>query len=556
MTLFTSIFSIAGGLCMFLYGIRVLSDGIQEAAGERLKKALDFMTQNRVAGVLTGLVVTLIVQSSSAVSVVVVSFVNAGLLTLTQAIGVIFGTNIGTTGTAWIVSLIGKFDISVLALPALVLGFVMENIKWKYKSLGSALIGFAFVFLGLEMMENGLPEVHPEQVAFVGRLSNMGFFSVIIGVLFGTVITIILNSSSATTALTITLAYSGLFDYRMACAIILGANIGTTTDAIIAAIGARPAAKQTALVHVGFNVVGTVIAVILFNPFMALMDLIDPGLLQGEKDAITIGLALFHTIFNLFSTILFLPFVKQISWFCKKVFRDDEKGSEGPPVYEFVYDEAMRKSPELVLFQAEREVQSMAGKTISMFDEIIKMIPIINNGQSNEEAVDKFIEKMHEDEEFADQMREQITLVIIRCSNDMGNSGQQRHISALLRIVADLEDMTDECFGMAKILERSEKKNLVFKEKEMEAITPFISLAKDYLQFTAKHLGAKLSFAENRQARDFEGKVNEYRDKLRKKSRKRMEAGEDVKTELLFIDLVKRIEHIGDFCYSIAKANG
>ncbi|MDR2110033.1 MAG: Na/Pi cotransporter family protein, partial [Spirochaetaceae bacterium] len=369
---FDMIFRLIGGLCLFLYGMKVMSDGIQQAAGDQLQRALNFMTGNRFIAVITGFVVTAIVQSSSAVSVMLVSFVNAGLLTLTQSIGVIMGANIGTTTTGWIVSLIGlQIDIASLALPSVGIGFIMRVIKWKHRDWGEAFLGFGFIFLGLQFITNSLPQdvVNPDTMEFIGKISHLGWFlSVILSVGIGTGVTVLVHSSAATLTLIIALAYRGLIDFDISAAMILGANIGTTIDAVMAAIGAITAAKRTALVHILFNVFGSVIALIFFKPLLELVDFIVPGEKTGI--GITVHLAMFHTIFNLLGTAIFLPFVHQFAFLVSFLIKDRDI-PEGPKVYKLAYTSgAFQHAPELNIIRAEKEIRDMAGIASAMYAQV------------------------------------------------------------------------------------------------------------------------------------------------------------------------------------------
>ncbi|GAB6393401.1 MAG: Na/Pi cotransporter family protein/phosphate:sodium symporter [Treponematales bacterium] len=544
---------IAGGLCLFLYGMKVMSDGIQQAAGDRMQRALGFMTRNRFVAVLTGFVVTAVIQSSSATSVMVVSFVNAGLLSLKAAIGVIMGANIGTTLTGWIVSLIGfKFDISVLALPALAAGFVMKAVKWKHRELGNALFGFGLLFLGLDIMTGALPTVRPESVAFVSKFSRMGFLSVLLGVGIGTVVTVIMNSSSATTALVITMAFAGLLDFQMSAAMILGANIGTTTDAPMAAIGASAAAKRTALFHVLFNVAGAVVVLIFFKPFTALVDWLTPGSADGH--GITAHLAMFHTMFNIVSTLIFLPLVtpcvKLMAWLIKE--KPGDKKERG--TYRFQYTPQLYKVPEMAVLQAEKEIRDMAGLVSGMYASFSKTLAAMKEAPLSEDGAAAFTAAAQDGERYADEMREELTGFLIECAAHHLNSKTEHNVSLFLRIIADLENMTDDCYSMSLLIERSVKKDQIFKRREMEALTPYVGLVEEFLTFLREHLGGRLTDKETKWAEALEDRINESRNKLRKLGRKRIEAGRDVKTEMLFIDLVHRIEILGDYCFSITES--
>jgi phosphate:Na+ symporter len=548
------LFQMAGGLCLFLHGMNVMSEGIQQAAGNRMQRVLNFMVRNRFVAVLTGFMVTAIVQSSSAVSVMVVSFVNAGLLTLTQSIGVIMGTNIGTTLTAWIVSLVGfKMNIAAFALPAIGIGFVMKAVKWKHQNAGEVFLGFGFLFLGLEFMTASLPVVDPASLGFIEKLSGMGFLSILIGVGVGTVVTVIMNSSTATTALIITLAYGGLINFDMAAAMILGANIGTTTDAPMAAIGGKIAAKQAALVHVLFNVIGAVIAVIFFRPFVRLVDVLTPGPMEGA--GIAAHLAMFHTAFNVLSTIIFLPFINQFAALVRLMVKEKAGApAEVPKTYKLEYQSAARNTPELNIIRAEKEIRDMAGITFSMYSAFSKVLKALRENPDREGTVNKLVSDLKDKEDYADRMREELTRFLIECTRQQLSKQSEKYVSRLLWIIGDLEDMTDDCYSVSLILERSVRKDHVFKEKEMEALVPYVGMVEDFLAFVEEHLGQSLSSEQTKYAEELENRIDKSRNKLRKLGRKQIEAGEDVKTELLFIDLVRRIEKLGDYCYNIAEA--
>jgi phosphate:Na+ symporter len=549
------LFRLGGGLCLFLYGMKVMSDGVQQAAGDRMQRALNFMTGNRFVAVLTGFVVTALIQSSSATTVMLVSFVNAGLLTLTQSIGVIMGANIGTTVTAWIVSLIGfNFDIASLALPAIGIGFVFRIVKWKRQALGEALMGFGFIFLGLQFMNDSLPTVAPESMEFIQKVSQMGVVSVLIGVGVGTAVTLIMHASAATITLVITLAFRQVINYEMAAAMILGANIGTTIDAIMAAIGARTAAKQTALVHVLFNVVGSVMALIFFKPLLALVDFITPGSSAGE--GIAAHLAMFHSVFNILSTIIFIPFVRQFAALVQFIIKDDVKQEiETPEGYRFVYRSAsIQDTPELGILRAEKEIRDMAGLASSMYAAFSENLKAAPEAGDKEGLVEALMAEMRKKESYADEMREVLTSFLIACNKDQLNPRSGRRISLLLRIIADLEDMTDDCCGLAYLLERSVKKNHLIRGKEMEALSPYVDQVGNFLVLVREQLGLSLTPEQIRKAREIEADIDRSRNHLRKISRKRIEAGKDVKTELLFIDMIRRIERLGDYCYDISSA--
>lgn len=539
---------VLGSLGLFLFGMKIMSEGIQKTAGDRLQRILNFMTGNRFAAVFTGFAITAIIQSSSATTVMVVSFVNAGLLSLFQAIGVIMGANIGTTVTAWVVSLIGfKMNVSALALPAIGIGFVLYMaIKWGLKDQGEAILGFGILFLGLDFLTKSLPKIDHESIAFIASVSNLGFLSEMIGAAVGMGVTLIVHSSSASTAIFITMAFNGIIDFPMAAAMILGANIGTTIDAFLASIGTRAAAKRAALVHVLFNVIGSFLALALFQPFLHLVDILTPGDPAGA--AITTHLAMLHTVFNTINATLFLPFMKPFEKLVTFLIKDDPK--EVQAVYRLPYTAAsIQETPELQIPRAEKEIQDMATLVCGMFEQFQAALHAKHGG-----TVDDLVEQLKEKEDYADQMREQISRFLIECTRAQLSPRSEQRVAQLLRIVADLEDMTDDCYSLSLTLQRSYHKKLEFNRKELDSLEPYILLVRDFLVFVSEHLGKSLSAEDLEHAKALEKSIDRFRSKLKKLARKNIESGAEVKTELLFIDLVRRIEKLGDYSYSITES--
>jgi phosphate:Na+ symporter len=552
------IFSITGSLGLFLYGMRVMSDGIQQTAGERMQRVLAFMTGNRVAGVLTGCAVTAVIQSSSATTVMVVSFVNAGLLTLKQAIGVILGANIGTTVTAWIVSLIGfSLNISAFALPAIGIGFILSVIKWKHKDLGMVFLGFGLLFMGLDFLTKSMPKFTVEQLDVVASVSNYGFLSIMLAVGIGMGITLLIHSSSASTAIIITMAFQGLIGYDFSAGMILGANIGTTIDAALASIGTKTAARRAALVHVLFNVLGTAWALVFFRPLLNLMNFIAPGPLTGS--GLTTHLAMLHTVFNLLNTLVFLPFVNPYARFVSWLIKDkDRKDEVFMGHYKLEYKSgSIQDTPELNIIRAEKEIRNMAALSASMYAKIraaLQAFHIDVKETKREDLVSTLVKELAEQERYADEMREELTLFLIECTRQQLSQYSEKKVSVLLRITASLEELTDDCYGASLFLERSVKKDLVFKHKETEALTEYSGMVEQFLLLVEKQWGNPGDEEQRREAEELEERINKTQSKLRKLGRKRIEAGENIRTELLFIDLVRRIEKVGDYCYSISGA--
>jgi len=570
---------------MFLFGMKVMSDGLQKSAGERMRKALHYMTSNRIIGVFTGFLVTAIVQSSSAVSVMVVSFVNAGLLSLIQSIGVLFGANIGTTLTAWIVSLIGfKISIDALAVPAIGIGFILKSINWKHKSIGEFLFGFGFLFLGLFYLSEGIGNVQFNAHA-IEAFKDLGFTAVLIA--FGTsfIMTLIINSSTAAVAMIIVMAGGNIITYEMAAGMILGANVGTTTDGILAAIGGTADAKRSALSHVLFNVILACWAIPMLIPVLKLVDVIVPGdplaAIVYDNDgkvivnlAIGFHLAMLHTMFKVLNTILFLPFVKLYARFLTFLIRD-KKVTQKEEHYKFEYlATAVADSPELNIMRAEKEISNMAGIVSLMYSRFCKVLLSLReeNGKAQENA-DTLCEELKKKEEYIDEMRDTLSSFLIECTprkpsprapakfsrisasiNAKLHQRSENRISYLLHVIVTLESMSDECYGISLLLGKSISKERFFKDKEMSELVPYVGLVGEFLNLLENQLGRTPSEDYQAKAKELEDNIDKSRKKLQKIGRKRLEAGKNVKTELLFIELVRRIEKLGDYCFEITQA--
>ncbi len=549
MTAITLTLEMTGALGLFLYGMKVLSDGIQRAAGDRLKGALNQMTRSPLAAILTGLGVTTLIQSSSATTVMVVSFVNAGLLTLTQSVGVIMGANIGTTVTAWIVSLIGfKFKITLLAVPMVGVGFFLATyLKTRYhtlRSYGDAIIGFGILFIGLDFLSHTLPPPSPDILRFLADFSDLGVLSVLLSVLAGTVFTILVHSSSASTAIVITLAVEGVLDYRMAAGLVLGCNIGTTIDAFLASLAARVHARRAAWAHILFNVAGTVWAVLLFDPFLGLVDFLTPG---GTEGNVATHIAMLHTVFNVGNTLLLFPFVRQFAALLERLVRERPGEAAAPERLRYVAGPIM-DSPEMNLVYAQKEIADMAALARDMF---VRFRGIL---KSPTEDLEREIEAVAAMEDRADQMREELTGFILECvSHEMGERAR-KDLAASLRIVDDLENITDDSLSLVHLMDRGRKRRLPTEALKLEELGPYTLLVENFLGFVVANMNKHISEEQLARALEYEDRIDELRTSLKKSARKRLKAGADVKLELLYIDLVRHVEKIGDHAYGIARA--
>ncbi len=543
----SAILNIIGSLGLFLFGMKLLSDGIQKAAGDRLQNIVNFMTGNRITAVFTGFFITGLVQSSSATTVMVVSFVNAGILSLVQAAGVIMGANIGTTITGWLVAVLGfKVNIVAFALPAVGFGIPFLFLtKLGRKSWGEILIGFGILFLGLSLLKDSVPDIknNPEILQFVARFRGSGIGKYFLFVLIGTVLTVVVQSSSAAMAVTLTMAYSGWIDFPTAAAIVLGENIGTTLTAFIASFSGNAHARRASRIHTIFNVIGVIWMTFLFNPFIRFIDIIVPGDINSRA-GITSHLAMFHTMFNIANTLIFILLIPQLVTISKKLVFLREEIKEK---YSLKYiSTGLQHTPELMVGKVRLEIVKMAEiieRMLDIFDQVF-----LDPGKK----LPKKVEEVREMEDYTDDMQEEISRFLVRCSEDNVNQSTLENINAMMRVVSELESIGDSCFNLILLVQRRYDKNIKMPAEAVEEIEDYISLVKEYLIFNRERINETLSEEEFVMSLTFEKEINTVRDQYKKDSRKRLKAGSNVKGELLFLDFVKHLEHIGDHSLNIS----
>ena len=564
------IFTLLGALGMFLYGMNLMSSGLQKAAGERLRSFLSAMTSNPFKGVLTGLGITSVIQSSSATTVMVVSFVNAGLLTLTQAIGVIMGANIGTTVTAWMVSWLGfKADISILAVPLMLFGFLFSNSKKdQRKNIGELIVGFCLLFLGLSFMKESVPDLRetPQVLDFVTSWSALGFGSVLLFLAFGTVLTLVLQSSSATMAITLIMLSMGWIPFDMACAMVLGENIGTTITANIAASVGNTQAKRAALSHTIFNVFGVVWALILYKPFLQLVGLItektfglqnpaaegfavtDPT--SAEGTAALYGLSMLHTLFNTINTLVLIWFTKWIAQAVSKIVRAPK--NQEKEVFRLKYISAgPLATPELSVEQA--------------FNEIIHFAQISKNGAGYvREAINKadtsdFEElrgKLVKYEEISDSIEYEIATFLNGVSAEEISESTSMKIKSMYKIVGELESLGDSGETISRILSRKNIHKKTFSAeavKNLNAMADAVNAAYDAMidNMVAAHKGELTDISNAYNAED---RLNTLRNNLRDAVMEDIENdGENYQTSVYYMDIVNAYEHMGDYIINVSQ---
>lgn len=564
------VFTLLGALGMFLYGMNLMSSGLQKAAGERLRGFLSAMTSNPLKGVLTGMGITAIIQSSSATTVMVVSFVNAGLLTLVQAIGVIMGANIGTTITAWMVAFLGfKADISILAIPLMLFGFLFSNSKKdQRKNIGELIVGFCLLFLGLSFMKESVPDLRqtPEVLEFVSTWSSHGFGSVLLFLLFGTILTLVLQSSSATMAITLIMLSMGWIPFGMACAMVLGENIGTTITANIAASIGNTQAKRAAMSHTIFNVFGVLWALILFNPFLRLVGLVTeklfglpnpaaegfsvPGPTSPEGTAALYGLSMLHTLFNMTNTLVLVWFTgligKAVSWIIRAPENQEKE------VFRLKYISAgPLATPELSVDQA--------------FDEIIHFAQISKNGAAyakeaiNEADTDKFEDlrsKLVKYEEISDRIEYEIATFLNGVSAEEISESTSIKIKAMYKIVGELESLGDSGESISRILSRKNIHKKVFDAdtvKNLNMMADAVSEAYDAMiaNLVAAHKGELVNIANAYNAEDRLNTLrNNYRDAVIEEIDN---GGKNYQTSVYYMDILNEFERMGDFMINVSQ---
>ena len=562
------IFTLLGALGMFLYGMNLMSSGLQKAAGDKLRSFLSAMTSNPAKGVLTGLGVTTVIQSSSATTVMVVSFVNAGLLTLAQAISVIMGANIGTTVTAWMVAFLGfKADISLLAVPLMLFGFLFSNSKKNQRqNIGELIVGFSLLFLGLSFMKNSVPDLRetPQVLEFVTTWASHGFGSVLLFLAFGTVLTLVLQSSSATMAITLIMLSMGWIPFHMACAMVLGENIGTTITANIAASVGNTQAKRAAMSHTIFNLFGVIWALILFKPFTALVGKIielfglpNPAaegfaVVEGSADTSTAalyGLSMLHTLFNTINTLLLIWFVKLIEkavvWIIKPKSQDKESFrlkyiSAGPLA-----------TPELAAEQA--------------FDEIIHFAQISRNGlgyakqaiSADAKHFDELREKLVKYEEISDRIEYEIAAFLNGVSAGDISEATSMKIKAMYKIIGELESLGDSGEAISRMLSRRNEHNKTFGAETIDNINLMLEKVDSAYEvmianLNAAHEGTLSSIANAYHA---EEQINTLRNELREAEIEALEDNDkNYQTSVYYIDIINELEHMGDFMINISQS--
>lgn len=585
-----------GAVGLFLYGMKVMSEGLQKAAGDRLRNILSAMTRNRFTGTITGFFITALIQSSSASTVMVVSFVNAGLMTLAQSMAVIMGANVGTTFTAWVIALFGfKVDISAFALPLIGLAVpLLFSSKSRTKSIGEFTIGFAFLFMGLDMISKYVPDLqtNPEMFAFLQRYASMGFGSVLIFCAVGLLVTMMIQSSAATFAITLIMCSKGWIDFPLACALVLGSNIGTTITPLLASMSGNVAAKRTAMGHLLFNLLGTIWVLAIFYPFVDLNSWITEEIGQGDPNAlyryvtdlkvshpdlynsvfasslptadgdvlstrtmitqlqvsVSFGLSIFHTVFNLINLSIMIWFTKLYVKIVEILVPAKHQGDDEFQL-KFITGGLLSAS-ELNISQAEKEIHVFA-------DRVARMLPMAKELINTKEGSDEFnriYSRLEKYEEISDRMEIEIANYLNRCAEGRLSNESKRTIAAMLSIDSEIESIADCALGVGKILLRKQQAGVQFNDEihaNIETMFQYVDKAITNMILLLKNLEHNQESAII-VSYNCEREINNLRNQLRTNNISNINQHHyEYQSGIYYMDIISTLEKMGDYIINV-----
>ncbi|MBQ2980447.1 MAG: Na/Pi cotransporter family protein [Bacteroidaceae bacterium] len=572
---FFDFLTLVGALGMFLYGMKIMSEGLQKAAGDRMQGILSSMTNNRFAGVFTGILITALIQSSSATTVMVVSFVNAGLLTLTQSIAVIMGANVGTTVTAWIISLFG-FTVKIvdMVFPILAISIPLifsKNNQRRYW--GEFLVGFSLLFLGMDYMKTSVPDLqqNPAVLEVLNNYTNMGYGSVLLFMLIGTILTIVMQSSSAMMAITLIMCSQGWVSFEIAAAMVLGENIGTTITANMAALSANVSAKRAAFAHLLFNVFGVCWMLIFFYPFtrmiIALVGQINgmsaeevsallnssAALLSPEEAAkaattVSFSLALFHSVFNVCNVLIMIWFIKFYEKIVSSVIKQKSNNDEE---FQLKYiNTGMMGASELNLPQARQEIVVYAERVRRMF----AMVQDLLHEKEGSEAYSKLYSRIEKYEQICDRMEIEIASFLNNVVSGRLSYDGKLQVNSMLTMVTEIESIGDCCYNLARTLVRKQEAGVKFNEDIMVNLEALMALDSDALEGLITVL-SKGEDADIIAAYNKENEINNFRNQLRSANMDNINTKRyDYQESIYYMDMVAEAESLGDYIVNVVDA--
>ncbi len=544
-----------GSLGVFLYGMKLMSEALQKVAGDKMRHILAAMTSNRVKGVITGLLITTIIQSSSATTVMVVSFVNAGLLNLVESIGVIMGSNVGTTVTAWLISILGfKISMAEVSLPliGLCLPLLFSN-KRSRKSWGELIIGFGLLFIGLEFLKNSMPNLNenPEIFTFLQNYTDMGYGSYILFMLIGTALTILIQSSSATMALTLVMCANGWITYDIAASMVLGENIGTTITANLAAMVANTTAKRAAFAHFLFNVFGVTWVLAIFPVFLKWIEELSVFVGIGDPstniEAVPMSLSLFHTVFNVSNVLLLIWFTKLIARLVTKIIPTRESNED---VFKLKHIKiGLLSTPDASLFQAKQEIALYGKNTRDMFQQVAASLNMTS--KDFEKQFDKLVKL--EDE--SDKIEVEIADYLTKVSESKLSTENSQRIRAMFKIVSEIESIADSSLNVAKAMLRKIEQNQTFTEDLNHKLKSMFALVDETLGVMCDNLTMEYKEVNAKKAYELEHAINDYRTILKQEHLIAIEEKRyNYPTGILYTDMFSECEKIGDYAINVTQA--
>ncbi len=555
----TFIFKIAGSLALLIYGMKIMSEALQKMAGPQLRHVLGAMTTNRFTGVLTGTFITSAVQSSTATTVMTVSFVSAGLLTLTQAISVIMGANIGTTLTAWIMSLGFSLDLTSFVFPAFLVGIVLiYSRKHRYK--GDFLFGISFLFYSLVLLSDTGKSLDLQNnkavIDFFGSFDVNSYFSIIIFLIIGTIITLIVQSSAAVMAITILLCSTGVLPIYLGIALVMGENIGTTGTANLVALGANVQARRTAMAHLVFNVFGVTWVLIVFYPFVNMIcNMVGynpegPKLTQAELALkLPVILAAFHTCFNLFNTGVLIWFIPQIERVVCWIIKSGKKDEEEEFRLRFIQAGIM-KTPELSVLEAHKEISSFAERMQRMFGMVRELL-----GTRDESKFVKLYSRIEKYENISDNMEQEIAKYLSAVSDAHLSDDTKGKIRDMMREISELESIGDSCYNLARTISRLVSSKEDFTEKQYERIHQMFELTDDCLSQMNIIIRGRKEYLDTTRSFNIETEINNYRNQLRNQNINDIDNHEyTYNVGTMYMDIINECEKLADYVVNVVEA--
>lgn len=546
-----NILSLVGSLGLFLYGMKIMSEGLEKFAGDKLRNILSAMTKNRFMGVLTGILVTALIQSSSATTVMVVSFVNAGLMTLAQSIGVIMGANIGTTVTAWIISAIGfKVNISAFSIPLLAFGLpLLFSGSSKRKSIGEFIFGFSFLFMGLSLLQESASNIHIDVIVanLLAEVPEGGFLTILLFILVGALVTMLVQASAATMAITLMLFGMNIpgFGFEQAAALAMGQNIGTTITAYLASLTANTQARRAAMAHMLFNVVGVMVVLSFFYPACNAIAWFVTEVMHNSNDLYK--LSAFHTAFNVFNTILLIGFVPQIEKLVCRLLPSNEEDEE----YRLKFIAGgLLSTAELSILEAEKEVNNFALRCQKMFGIVRDLVKTNAESEFN-----KSFSRVEKYEAITDRMEIEIANYLSHVSEGRLSNESKAEIQKMLKQISELESIGDSCYNLARTINRRRQYTKEdFTEEQMQHIFAMMSLVGNALEEMVKRIGhnthGKITASLN-----IEHEINNYRNQLRNQNLQDVNSGlYGYQIGVFYTDFINECEKLGDYIMNVVQA--